>query len=70
MMGGNEVLMRSLLSERRSQELAADQAGMKLPRGHQQSGRGMLETFENFAQQEYVSSALPGPLRAQPSGCG
>jgi predicted Zn-dependent protease len=56
-MGGQEVLMRSLLSERRAQESAADQAGIKFLEATRQSGRGMLDTFENFAQQEYVSAA-------------
>jgi predicted Zn-dependent protease len=57
MMGGQEVIMRSMLSERRAQESAADQAGLKFLEATRQSGRGMLETFENFAQQEYVSAA-------------
>lgn len=57
MMGGQEVLLRSLLSERRAQESAADQAGLKFLEATRQSGRGMLDTFENFAQQEYVSAA-------------
>lgn len=52
-MGGNEMLMRSLLSERRAQESAADQAGLRLLEATRQSGRGMLETFERFAQQEF-----------------
>lgn len=55
--GGNEVILRSLLSERRSQESAADQAGITFLTATQQSGRGMLETFERFAQQEYIGSA-------------
>jgi predicted Zn-dependent protease len=55
-MGSQEFLMRSFLSERRSQESAADQAGIKFLEATHQSGRGMLETFEGFAQQEYVSS--------------
>lgn len=55
--GGNEVVMRSLLSERRSQESAADQAGIKFLNATRQSGRGMLETFERFAQQEYIGAA-------------
>ncbi len=55
--GGNELFMRSLLAERRSQESAADQAGIKFLTATHQSGRGMLETFERFAQQEYVSDA-------------
>jgi predicted Zn-dependent protease len=53
MLGGNEMLMRSLLSERRAQESAADQAGLRLLDATRQSGRGMLETFERFAQQEF-----------------
>ena len=65
--GGQEMLLRSLLSERRSQESAADQAGMKYLEATKQSGRGMLETFENFAQQEYVSTAHQDPfVRSHP----
>ncbi len=67
MLGGQEMLMRSLLSERRSQESAADQAGMKYLEATKQSGRGMLETFENFAQQEYVSATHQDPfVRSHP----
>jgi predicted Zn-dependent protease len=57
MYGGNELIMRSLLAERRQQESAADQAGLSLLNATKQSGRGMLETFERFAQQEYISDA-------------
>ena len=57
MQGGSEIVMRSLLSERRSQESAADQAGLKYLNATHQSGQGMLETFERFAQQEYISDA-------------
>lgn len=57
MQGGSELVMRSLLAERRSQELAADQAGLKYLNATQQSGAGMLETFERFQQQEYISDA-------------
>ncbi|WP_291002088.1 M48 family metalloprotease [Hyphomicrobium sp.] len=55
--GGNEVIMRSLLAERRQQESAADQAGLGFLNATKQSGRGMLATFERFAQQEYISDA-------------
>jgi predicted Zn-dependent protease len=55
-MGGNEMVMRSLLSERRAQESAADQAGLRLLEATHQSGRGMLETFERFAEQEFWSA--------------
>lgn len=57
MQGGSELVMRSMLAERRSQESAADQAGLKYLNATEQSGAGMLETFERFAQQEYISDA-------------
>jgi predicted Zn-dependent protease len=57
MMGGNELIMRSLLGERRAQESAADQAGLKYLEATRQSGRGMLTTFERFASQELFSDA-------------
>jgi predicted Zn-dependent protease len=57
MMGGNELIMRSLLGERRAQESAADQAGLKYLEATRQSGRGMLTTFERFARQELFSDA-------------
>lgn len=53
--GGPDLIMRSLASERRSQESAADQAGLKYLTATGQSGNGMLETFMRFAQQEYLS---------------
>ena len=55
--GGGELIQRGLLAERRQQESAADQAGIKLLEQTRQSGRGMLETFERFAAQEYISDA-------------
>ena len=57
MFGGKEVIMRGLMAERRSQESAADQAGLLFLNATKQSGQGMLETFERFAQQEYISEA-------------
>ncbi len=57
MMGGNELIMRGLLGERRAQESAADQAGIKYLEATHQSGRGMLVTFERFANQELFSDA-------------
>jgi predicted Zn-dependent protease len=67
MMGGNDLLMRSLLGERRSQEAAADQAGLKYLSATQQSGQGMLATFERFAQQEYISDKYADPfVRSHP----
>ena len=57
MFGGQQVIMRGLMAERRSQESAADQAGLQLLNATKQSAQGMLETFERFAQQEYISDA-------------
>jgi predicted Zn-dependent protease len=67
MHGGNSVIMRGLLSERRSQESAADQAGLQYLTATKQSGRGMLETFERFQQQEYISDQYKDPfVRSHP----
>ena len=65
--GGNEVIMRGILSERRSQESAADQAGLQYLTATKQSGNGMLATFERFQQQEYVSDQHKDPfVRSHP----
>ncbi len=64
---GPGLMIRSLLAERRSQESAADQAGLSFLSATQQSGRGMLETFERFAQQEYISDQYKDPfVRSHP----
>jgi predicted Zn-dependent protease len=55
--GGDAILIRSLLADRRAQESSADQAGLRFLNATKQSGKGMLETFERFAQQEYVSAS-------------
>ena len=66
-MGGNDILMRSLLSERRAQESAADQAGLRFLEATRQSGRGMLATFERFAEQEFWSAKDLDPfVRSHP----
>jgi predicted Zn-dependent protease len=66
-MGGNEILMRSLLSERRAQESSADQAGLRFLEATRQSGRGMLATFERFAEQEFWSAKDIDPfVRSHP----
>jgi predicted Zn-dependent protease len=60
--GGSDVIMRGLTAERRSQESAADQAGLSYLNATQQSGRGMLATFERFAGQELFSDQLRDPF--------
>src|SRR5437016_10110156 len=65
--GGSEMVMRSMLTERRSQESAADQAGLRLLEATRQSGRGMLTTFERFAEQEFWQSKDLDPfVRSHP----
>jgi predicted Zn-dependent protease len=67
MQGGQSVIMHGLLSERRSQESAADQAGLKFLNATKQSGQGMLTTFERFQQQEYISEQYMDPfVRSHP----
>jgi predicted Zn-dependent protease len=67
MQGGNEIIMRGLLSERRSQESAADQAGLQYLNATKQSGQGMLSTFERFQEQEYISDQYKDPfVRSHP----
>jgi predicted Zn-dependent protease len=64
---GDELVMRSLLAERRAQESAADQRGLRFLDATGQSGRGMLETFERFQRQEFVSSRYQDPfVRSHP----
>lgn len=67
MQGGTNIIMKGLLAERRSQESAADQAGLKYLTATKQSGRGMLDTFERFKQQEYLSADMQDPfVRSHP----
>ena len=67
MLGGNEVLMRGILAERRAQESAADQAALKFLNATRQSGRGLLTTFERFAEQEFASEQNMDPfVRSHP----
>ena len=62
MLGGSDVINRGILSERRSQESAADQAGLAFLNATHQSGQGMLTVFERFAQQEYISEQHMDPF--------
>jgi predicted Zn-dependent protease len=57
MVGGDQLLIRSLLTDRRAQESAADQSGLRYLTATKQSGQGMLDTFERFAQQDYISAS-------------
>ncbi len=60
MFGGQQILMRSILSYRRAQESSADQAGVDFLTKSHQSPAGMLKTFRYFADQSV------GMLKADP----
>jgi predicted Zn-dependent protease len=51
-MAPQEIIRRTLLSYVRTQEEAADRAAMTYLNATGQSGRGMIETFGRFAQQQ------------------
>jgi predicted Zn-dependent protease len=51
MMGGQQAAQRSLLSYQRSEEQAADRAAVNYLNATGQSARGMLRTFQRFADQ-------------------
>ena len=64
---GDELVMRSLLAERRAQEAAADQRALVYLNRTGQSARGMLETFERFQRQEFISARYQDPfVRSHP----
>ena len=65
--GGTSVIVKGLLAERRSQESAADQAGIKYLDATKQSAKGMLTTFERFKEQEYLTDQFQDPfVRSHP----
>jgi len=59
--GGTNIIQRSLLSYRRGEEFAADQAAVEFLNQTHQSARGMLETFRYFADQSLASVASINP---------
>lgn len=64
---GDELVMRNWLAKRRAQEGSADLAGLKYLNRTRQSGRGMLETFERFREQEFAPDAYKDPfVRSHP----
>jgi predicted Zn-dependent protease len=65
--GGDEILMRSLLADRRAQESSADQSALRYLNATKQSGNGLLETFDRFARQEFISDPYQDPfVRSHP----
>jgi predicted Zn-dependent protease len=60
-MMGPSLAERSLLSYRRTQELAADRAALSYLNATHQSARGMVKTFERFADQQLFSARYADP---------
>jgi predicted Zn-dependent protease len=61
MMAPGEIIRRTLLSYARSQEESADRAAVNFLNATQQSSRGMLETFQRFADQGLFLSRQVDP---------
>lgn len=61
MTSGPGFALRSLLSYRRAQELAADRAALTYLNASNQSARGMVETFRRFTDQQLLSAQYADP---------
>jgi len=67
LMGSQSIAQREFMSYSRTQESAADQAGVKLLEATGQSPRGMFAVFDLFADQEALSGAKQDPfIRTHP----
>lgn len=63
MTGGAEIARRSLLAYQRSEEQAADRAAVRFLDATGQSSRGMLRTFERFAETGMFTSRSIDPYQ-------
>jgi predicted Zn-dependent protease len=61
MTGPQELIQRSLLAYQRTEEQAADRAGVKFLTATGQSAKGMLTTFERFANDALFKTASIDP---------
>ncbi|MCP4935186.1 MAG: M48 family metallopeptidase [bacterium] len=67
LMGGNTIIQKNILAYRRVEESAADRAAMTFLNGTHQSAKGMLKTFEFFADQGLASLRQADPyLQSHP----
>ncbi len=66
MLGGQTALMNTIMAYRRAEEYAADQAAVTYLNSTKQSGRGMIEVFEFFAERESVAGTLNPYSRTHP----
>ncbi len=65
---GPEIARRSLLAYQRSEEAAADKAGLRYLIETGQSGKGMIETFERFSSESLFRRVGTDPyLQSHPS---
>jgi predicted Zn-dependent protease len=62
LMGGQQIAQRTFLSFSRTQESAADQAGIRYLAATKQSGRGMLSVFKRFENQEILTDQRRDPF--------
>ncbi|WP_242390364.1 M48 family metalloprotease [Polymorphum gilvum] len=60
-LGAGSVGQRSLLAYQRGEEAAADKAALRYLEATGQSAKGMLKTFERFADQQIFSSRYADP---------
>lgn len=60
-LGGQTALMNTIMAYRRAEEYAADQAAVTYLNRTEQSGRGMIEVLEFFAERELASVGLVNP---------
>jgi predicted Zn-dependent protease len=58
---GGTVAVRTLLSYKRAQESAADRAALRFLSATHQSAKGMVTTFERFADQQILSARFADP---------
>jgi predicted Zn-dependent protease len=64
--GGQQIIMRSILSYRRAQESSADQAGVDYLNKSHQSPAGMLKTFRYFADQMIGTTNVDPYIQTHP----
>ena len=62
LMAGQQIAERTFLTFSRTQEAAADQAGMRYLTATHQSGMGMVQVFKRFENQEILSSRRADPF--------
>jgi len=62
LMGGQQIAERTFLAFSRTQESAADQAGMRYLNATHQSGMGMVQVFKRFENQEILSAQRADPF--------